>query len=78
MASFHSRSNSLPTQSHPLMESVQHSLCRLKSSEGTSTSVFANLASLKDLHQGINNLIEMSVSQEEGESWINELLEGSL
>ncbi|KAI3464720.1 hypothetical protein Pfo_021383 [Paulownia fortunei] len=86
MANFHSRSNSFPSQSHPVMECVEDHLCRLKASEATSTSatsICANLASLRDLHEGINTLIQMpsiqqALSQEQGENWINELLEGSL
>ncbi|KAH6759067.1 hypothetical protein C2S51_019302 [Perilla frutescens var. frutescens] len=86
MANFHSRSNSFPSQSNPVMDDVQDQLCRLKSSMNTSTSVnsiSANLASLTDLHQGITNLIQMpsiqqSLSKEEGESCMNELLEESV
>ncbi|KAK4390907.1 hypothetical protein Sango_2154000 [Sesamum angolense] len=86
MAAFHSRSNSFPSQSHPVMDDVEDHLCRLKSSEAASTSATsacANLASLRDLHEGINNLIQMAsiqqaLSNEQDENWINELLEGSL
>ncbi|KAL3840139.1 hypothetical protein ACJIZ3_024730 [Penstemon smallii] len=64
----------------------RNQLCRLKSSEATSTSatsICANLASLRDLHEGINNMIQMpsiqqALSNEQGESWMNELLEGSI
>ncbi|KAL0438297.1 UNVERIFIED_CONTAM: hypothetical protein Slati_2312700 [Sesamum latifolium] len=86
MATFHSRSNSFPSQSHPVMESVEDHLCRLKSSEAASTSassICVNLDSLRDLHEGINDLIQMSsvqqaLSQGQSESWVNELLEESL
>ncbi|KAL2232202.1 uncharacterized protein LOC105155418 [Sesamum indicum] len=86
MAALHSRSNSFPSQSHPVMDIVEDQLCRLKSSEAASTSatsICANLASLRDFHEGINNLIQMpsvqtSLSNEQDENWINELLEGSL
>lgn len=84
MANFHSRSNSLPSQTHPLVESILDKLCRLKSSEATSTSsVSSKLGALRDLHECIDNLIQMpsfqqALSQERGECWINELLEGSL
>ncbi|KAI3464722.1 hypothetical protein Pfo_021385 [Paulownia fortunei] len=66
------------------MDDVEDHLCRLKASTSTSsTSICANLASLRDLHEGINNLIQMpslqqALSHEQGENWINELLEGSL
>ncbi|KAG8378056.1 hypothetical protein BUALT_Bualt08G0098400 [Buddleja alternifolia] len=86
MANFHSRSNSFPSQSHPTVNDVEDQLRRLKSSEATSTSASSlceNLASLRDLHEGINNMIQMpsiqqALSQEQGQSWINELLEESL
>ncbi|KAK4390894.1 hypothetical protein Sango_2152700 [Sesamum angolense] len=86
MAAFHSRSNSFPSQSHPVMDDVEDHLCRLKSSESASTSttsICANLVSLRDLHEGLNNLIQMpsvqqALSQGEGENWVNELLEESL
>ncbi|KAL0360433.1 UNVERIFIED_CONTAM: hypothetical protein Sradi_3727800 [Sesamum radiatum] len=86
MAALHSRSNSFPSQSHPVMNVAEEQLCRLKSSEAASTSatsICANLASLRDLHEGINNLIQMpsiqkALANEQDENWINELLEGSL
>ncbi|KAL0325987.1 UNVERIFIED_CONTAM: hypothetical protein Sradi_5168000 [Sesamum radiatum] len=86
MAAFHSRSNSFPSQSHPIMDVVENHLCRLKSSEAASTSatsVCTNLGSLRDLHEGINNLIQMAsvqqaLSNEQDDKWINELLDGSL
>ncbi|KAL0325993.1 UNVERIFIED_CONTAM: hypothetical protein Sradi_5168600 [Sesamum radiatum] len=86
MATFHSRSNSFPSQSHQVMQSVEDHLCRLKSSEAASTSatsISANLVSLRDLHESINNLIQtpsiqQALSREQGENWINELLEESL
>ncbi|KAG8378062.1 hypothetical protein BUALT_Bualt08G0099000 [Buddleja alternifolia] len=86
MANFHSRSNSFPSQSHPIVNDVEDHLRRLRVSEATSTSatsICTNLTSLRDLHEGINNMIEMpsiqqALSHEQGQSWINELLEGSL
>ncbi|KAL0438303.1 UNVERIFIED_CONTAM: hypothetical protein Slati_2313300 [Sesamum latifolium] len=86
MANLHVRSNSLPSKSHPIVNDVEDQLCRLRSSEGTSTSatsVNANLASLRDLHEGINNLIQMPSTQQalchgSSEKWTNKLLEESL
>ncbi|KAL0314455.1 UNVERIFIED_CONTAM: hypothetical protein Sangu_2289900 [Sesamum angustifolium] len=86
MANLHVRSNSLPSKSHPIVNDVEDHLCRLRSSKGTSTSsasVTANLEILKDLHEGISNLIQMPSTQEalcneDSERWTNELLEGSL
>ncbi|KAL7155603.1 hypothetical protein ABFS83_03G086700 [Erythranthe nasuta] len=77
----HSRSNSFPSQSHPAIESVEDHLCRLRADDSESTSsVCANLSSLRNLHEGINDLIQMpSVQQTLSQgNWINELLEGSL
>ncbi|GER26135.1 hypothetical protein STAS_01776 [Striga asiatica] len=84
MASLHSRSNSFPSQSHPIINDIQNKLERLKASKATSTSsICANLASLKDLYDDINNMIQMPTVQqtlvrEQGQSWINELVNGSL
>ncbi|KAL0438309.1 UNVERIFIED_CONTAM: hypothetical protein Slati_2313900 [Sesamum latifolium] len=77
MANLHVRSNSLPSKSHPIVSDVEDQLCRLRSSEGTSTSatsVISNLATLRDLHEGINNLIQMpstqqAISHENSEKW---------
>ncbi|KAL3840138.1 hypothetical protein ACJIZ3_024729 [Penstemon smallii] len=82
----HCRSNSFPSTSHPVMDDVENQLCRLNSSDATSTSatsICSNLASLRDLHENINNMIQLpSIQQalynEQGESWMNELLDGSL
>ncbi|KAL7155596.1 hypothetical protein ABFS83_03G086100 [Erythranthe nasuta] len=75
----HSRSNSFPSQSHPAIESVEDHLCRLRA-DSESTSVCSKLASLRNLHECINDLIQMlSVQQTLSQgNWINELLEGSL
>ncbi|KAG8377780.1 hypothetical protein BUALT_Bualt08G0069000 [Buddleja alternifolia] len=86
MANFHSRSNSFPSQSHPIVNDVEDHLRRLRASESTSTSatsICANLASLRNLHECINNMTQMpsiqqSLSNEQSQNWINELLEGSL
>ncbi|KAL7117656.1 hypothetical protein ACP275_03G086000 [Erythranthe tilingii] len=77
---YHSRSNSFPSQSHPAIESVEDHLCRLRADDSESTSVCSKLASLRNLHEGIDDLIQMpSVQQTLSQgNWINELLEGSL
>ncbi|KAL7117648.1 hypothetical protein ACP275_03G085300 [Erythranthe tilingii] len=79
MANFHSRSNSFPSQSHPIIESFEDHLCRLRA-DSESTSVCSKLASIKNLHEVINDLIQMPSIQQtlSHENWINELLEGSL
>ncbi|KAL0351655.1 UNVERIFIED_CONTAM: hypothetical protein Scaly_1554200 [Sesamum calycinum] len=61
MANLHVRSNSLPSKSHPITD-VEDQLCRLRSSEGTSTSttsVPATLASLRDLHDESLGLVDL-------------------
>ncbi|KAL7117649.1 hypothetical protein ACP275_03G085400 [Erythranthe tilingii] len=75
----HSRSNSFPSQSHPAIECVEDHLCRFRA-DSESTSVCSKLASLRNLHECINDLIQMpSVQQTLSQgNWINELLEGSL
>ncbi|CAA0812469.1 Arabidopsis protein of unknown function (DUF241 [Striga hermonthica] len=84
MASFHIRSNSFPSQSHPTAKDVEGHLERLKASQDASTSTICkNLASLRDLHEGINDMVQRSSIQQElallqNENWTNELLEGSL
>ncbi|KAI3460453.1 hypothetical protein Pfo_017116 [Paulownia fortunei] len=76
----HARSNSLPSKSHPLMQNVEDHLCRLKASD---YSICSSLASLKDLHEGVNDLIQLpgikqALSHEQGKNWAHELLDGSL
>ncbi|XP_051124535.1 uncharacterized protein LOC127246926 [Andrographis paniculata] len=86
MATFHTRSNSFPSKSHAVVESVEDQLCRLKSSEAASTSsssVCANLDGLRVLHEDISNLIQLSSIQQalshgQGQEFVNEMLEGSL
>ncbi|KAG8377773.1 hypothetical protein BUALT_Bualt08G0068300 [Buddleja alternifolia] len=76
---------SFPSQSHPIVNDVEDHLHRLRASEATSTSssLCEKMASLRDLHEGINNMIQMpsiqqALSYEHGQGWINELIEGSL
>ncbi|KAL0347452.1 UNVERIFIED_CONTAM: hypothetical protein Scaly_1761200 [Sesamum calycinum] len=86
MAYLHCRSNSLPSKSHPEIEDVENHLHRLKSSETTSTSaasVLKKLASLGDLQESINSLIQLPsvhqiISHKQGENWTDEILGRSL
>ncbi|KAL0323239.1 UNVERIFIED_CONTAM: hypothetical protein Sangu_1943200 [Sesamum angustifolium] len=76
----HVRSNSLPSKSHPLMQNVEDHLCRLRASD---SSICSSLASLKDLHETINDVIQLpgiqqALPQEQGKNWADELLDGSL
>ncbi|KAL6511919.1 hypothetical protein OROGR_021516 [Orobanche gracilis] len=86
MTSFQARSNSLPSQSHPVINDVEDHLNKLrKASRATSTSsICASLASLRDLHEGINSIVRMpstirqAIAHEKDETWMNELLEESI
>ncbi|WOG97729.1 hypothetical protein DCAR_0417070 [Daucus carota subsp. sativus] len=81
---FHSRSSSFPSKSHPLTTSVEDQLSRLRASEAASTSASSackNLDSLQDLHQHINEVFQLpsfhrAFSQKR--SALDEILEGSL
>ncbi|XLS49637.1 hypothetical protein HN51_010314 [Arachis hypogaea] len=81
--SLHLRSNSLPSAQHPFGSQCEEHCRRLKDSEVTSCSssswIIKNLDILQDLHECINNLLQLPNSQQdlEGEC-IHELLDGSL
>ncbi|CAK9178344.1 unnamed protein product [Ilex paraguariensis] len=84
----HTRSNSLPSTSHPLTSSVEVHLQRLKALETSNSSLSAssicnNLSSLKDLHDLLNDLIQLpSIQQallhERRDKWADEVFNGSL
>ncbi|MCL7036703.1 hypothetical protein MKW94_006384 [Papaver nudicaule] len=59
MASFHVRSISLPTKSHPLTLAVEEQLCQLKANEqATSSSLISqNLSGLKDLYARVEDFL---------------------
>ncbi|CAI9777941.1 unnamed protein product [Fraxinus pennsylvanica] len=80
---FHVRSNSFPSKSHPTIANVADHICRLKSSREASvsaSSICTQLASLRDLHEDINNLIQLPSVQQALTDDIcgSELLDGSL
>ncbi|XP_042509226.1 uncharacterized protein LOC122084870 [Macadamia integrifolia] len=88
-ASRHARSISLPSRSHPLTIQVEEQLHRLRASEATtsslasSSSISYNLSDLKYLHDSINDLLHLpltqqTLAQEQGEKWVDEVLDGSL
>lgn len=85
MAAYHARSNSLPSRSHPFVQQINEQLCRIKSSEGASTStssVCCKLSILQDLHDCVEELlllplIQQTLTQEQSEG-LDELLDGSL
>ncbi|XP_022135909.1 uncharacterized protein LOC111007747 [Momordica charantia] len=83
--SLHIRSNSLPSKPHPIVAQVDEHLCRLKSSEATSStsSLGSRLGSLQDLQGCIDKLLLLPFTQqtlvnESDNKWVDDLLEGSL
>ncbi|KAF6172473.1 hypothetical protein GIB67_006986 [Kingdonia uniflora] len=84
----HTRSISLPTRSHPLTLTVEEQICRLRSSEATSSSstsssVCNNLSGLKELYDRVDNLLQLpltqqAVSHEGSNKCVNDIFDGSL
>ncbi|KAJ4965453.1 hypothetical protein NE237_017302 [Protea cynaroides] len=88
-ASRHARSISLPSRSHPLTLQVEEHLHSLRTSEATSSSLASsssvcnNLGGLKVLYDIVNDLLHLpltqqTLAQEQGEDWVDEVLDGSL
>ncbi|KAL6270925.1 hypothetical protein ACE6H2_027836 [Prunus campanulata] len=83
---FHTRSNSFPSRPHPIVQEVDEHLCRWRSSEATSTSstsISHKLTGLQDLHNYVDRLLQLpltqqGLAQEQNEKSTNELLDGSL
>ncbi|WJX45356.1 hypothetical protein P8452_32241 [Trifolium repens] len=83
----HLRSNSLPSVPHPLVSQCEDNLQRLKSSEGassvSSSSICNELNGMQDLHDCIDNLLQLPIEQQAlahecNEKSDDELLERSL
>ncbi|GMY33268.1 hypothetical protein FCV25MIE_28510 [Fagus crenata] len=81
----HTRSNSLPTRTHPIISEFNDQLRRLRDSEATSstsTSISQKLNCLQDLHDCVGNLLLLPFTQalakEQHENLVNEMLDGSL
>jgi len=83
---FHARSNSLPSRPHPLILQCNEHLDRLKASHETSSSSSSlshKLGGLQDLHECVEKLFQLPLTQEalgreSQENWVDELLNGSL
>ena len=83
---FHARSNSMPSRPYPLILQSNKYLDRLRSSnEASSSSLSLNhkLGRLQDLHECVEKLFQLSISQEAlnhecQENRVDELLNGSL
>ncbi|GMI68556.1 hypothetical protein like AT2G17080 [Hibiscus trionum] len=83
--SYHTRSNSFPSRSHPLTSEVDEHLSRLASSDSASTSSSLNqkLSRVQDLHDCIEKMLQLPfsqqiLSQEQQRECVDELLNGSL
>ncbi|KAG4967059.1 hypothetical protein JHK87_032710 [Glycine soja] len=83
---FHARSNSMPSRPHPLILQCNEHLDRLRSSNeasSSSSSLNHKLGGLQDLHECVEKLFQLSISQEAlnhecQENQVDELLNGSL
>ncbi|VVA99362.1 unnamed protein product [Arabis nemorensis] len=85
--SFHVRSNSFPSRSHPQATHVDEQLVRLRSSEEASTSscssICKRLDNLHELHESLDKLIglpvtQQALSQKQNKKAVEQLLDGSL
>ena len=80
MASYHTRSLSFPSKSHPVADQVEEQLCRVRSSQAASTSSLTNkLTDLNDLYKCVEEFLQLPVNQKtQSGSWVDEVLDGSL
>ncbi|CAL1398166.1 unnamed protein product [Linum trigynum] len=82
--SFHARSNSLPTRSHPLVSEIDEQVCRLRQSQAASTSsssISRNLNGLQDVYDCVDQLLQLPTTQQaliNDQQCFNALLDGSL
>ncbi|XP_007041663.2 PREDICTED: uncharacterized protein LOC18607432 [Theobroma cacao] len=83
--SYHSRSNSLPSRQHPITSQIDENLNRLRASQSasTSSSIGQNLNGLQDLHEYVDMLLQLpltqqALAQEQQRKWVEELLDGSI
>ncbi|KAK8320452.1 hypothetical protein V6Z11_A12G038900 [Gossypium hirsutum] len=84
-ASYHARSNSLPSRQHPIVSQIDENLNRLRASQSasTSSSIGHNLCGLQDLHECVDVLLQFpltqqALDQEKRREMVEELLDGSL
>ncbi|XP_059649960.1 uncharacterized protein LOC132295680 [Cornus florida] len=84
--SFHARSISLPSRSHPLIPQFDDRLCRIKASEATSSSlpsISNRLSGLEELYDCVDDLLQLPQTQqvfthECNQKWVDEALAGHL
>ncbi|XP_027356715.1 uncharacterized protein LOC113866029 [Abrus precatorius] len=81
----HARSNSLPSKPHPIIIQCNEHLARLGAYDASSSSSLLRqkLTSLQDLHDCIEKLVQLPLTQEalvqeRQEKWVDDLLDGSL
>ncbi|XP_058777709.1 uncharacterized protein LOC131651976 [Vicia villosa] len=84
---YHVRSNSFPSQSHPSSTRIEQEINNIKTWEATSTStsysITTGLSLLQDLYISLEDLLNMSstqniISHRQGEKCVEELLDGSV
>ncbi|KAL5562391.1 hypothetical protein UlMin_032138 [Ulmus minor] len=81
---YHARSNSFPSRPHPLFSQCDEHLCRLGAFEATcSSSISQKLSGLEDLHDCVDKLLLLPLTQQafvkgRQEKWVEQLLDGSL
>ncbi|KAF3434825.1 hypothetical protein FNV43_RR21912 [Rhamnella rubrinervis] len=87
MASYHARSNSLPSRPHPVIPEFEEQLCRLRAfeavSSSASTSISNKLNGLEDLLDCVDRLLvlplnQQALSEEKHQKWVDQILDGSL
>ncbi|CAA7021983.1 unnamed protein product [Microthlaspi erraticum] len=82
--SFHVRSNSFPSRPHPQAAHVVEQLARLRSSEeASSSSICQRLDNLQELHESLDKLIllpvtQQALTQEQNKKAVEQLLDESL
>ncbi|PSS21801.1 Receptor-type tyrosine-protein like [Actinidia chinensis var. chinensis] len=86
-SSFHARSVSFPSQPHPLISQVDEHLCRLQTSEATSSSSLSSIAErlsvVEDMYDCVDDLIllpntQQAFAQKQNEKWVEEVVDGYL
>ncbi|CAN1134730.1 hypothetical protein LINPERPRIM_LOCUS15923 [Linum perenne] len=79
---FHARSNSFPSRTHPTVSEFDEQLCRLRQSQAASTSSSSSIShklnGLQDVYDCVDKLIQLPSTQQAMIHDQNELLDGSL
>ncbi|PPS02776.1 hypothetical protein GOBAR_AA17874 [Gossypium barbadense] len=86
-AKSHARSNSLPSESHPVVADLEDKLRLLRALEATSSSVSSlckNLAALEEMYECADNLLQLQATQKAfsnerlHDKFVDDMLDGSL